>query len=79
MNHPTSLRKSVKSIGQSMTDLGTGISRSIEMLSVSIMQQHQPHPLNQNVFYQQQHGYPPQSHALQPMSNDGPFSQMMNL
>ena len=33
--------ESVKVIGQSMTDLGTGISRSIEMLSVAMMQQQQ--------------------------------------
>ena len=71
------LAESVKVIGQPMTDLGTGISRSIEMLSVAIMQQQQQqaNPLNQNVFYQQ-HGYP--SHLIQPVSNDHPYSQMMN-
>ena len=73
------LAESVKVIGQSMTDLGTGISRSIEMLSVAIMQQQQQqqqaNPLNQNVFYQQ-HEYP--SHPIQPVSNDHPCSQMMN-
>lgn len=62
--------ESVKVIGQSMTDLGTGISRSIEMLSGAIM--HQAHPNNQNVFYQQ-HGY--QQH----MPNNGTYSQFVNL
>ncbi len=71
--------ESVKAIGQSMTDLGTGISRSIEMLSSAMMMQqaHGAHPPNQNVFYQQ-HGYPSQSHAMQPMPNNGTYSPLMN-
>ena len=64
-----------------MTDLGTGIIRSIEILWVAIIQQRQQanSPMNQNVFYQHP-GYPSQSFMIQPlMSNDDPFSQMMNL
>ena len=50
-----------------MTDLGSGISRSIEMLSGAIMHQAQ----SQNVFYQQhQHGH-------QPMPNNGAYSQFV--
>ena len=69
--------ESVKAIGQSMTDLGAGISRSIELLSGAIMQQQQQqtNELNQNVFYQQ-HRYPSQSHAI---SNNGAYPQMLSV
>ena len=53
--------ESVKVIGQSITDLGAGTSRSIEMLSGAIMHQAHPLPVNQNLFYQQHQEYPLQN------------------
>lgn len=59
-----SFSDSIKEISNSMTDIGHGICRSIELLSHAMLQQTQnrnPPHVNQNLFYQNEmvnHHYP---------------------
>eukprot|EP00112_Aurelia_sp_Birch-Aquarium-sp1_P004609 Seg1522.13 transcript_id=Seg1522.13/GoldUCD/mRNA.D3Y31 product="hypothetical protein" protein_id=Seg1522.13/GoldUCD/D3Y31 len=46
-----SFAQSIKDVSKAMTDLGTGVCRSIEMLSRAMQQPSVP-PVNQNLFYQ---------------------------
>ena len=63
-----SFTESIQSISKSMTDLGSGISRSIEMLAQAMLIQNSQ-PINQNQFYQ----HPPQSYTQ--MLNNPIFPQ----
>ena len=64
-----SFSECIKDVSKSMSDLGAGVCRSIEMLSHALMQQTQP--VNQNMFYQ--------PHAFQPPQNmQGMYIQMLN-
>ena len=44
--------ESINTVSKSMTDLGNGISRSIELLAQAMIVQTQQQPSNQNQFYQ---------------------------
>ena len=66
-----SFTESIQSVSKSMSDLGNGISRSIEMLAQAMLMQTQQ-PINQNQFYQ--HIPPPQNVYMQMLNSFSPCS-----
>ena len=72
-----SFTESIQAVSRSMSDLGNGISRSIELLAQAMLMQ-TPHPVNQNEFYQNIPP-PPQNVYTQMLNNSfPPFSNNTN-
>ena len=55
----------MKDVSKAISDMGAGLSRSIEMLSQGLNHGYAPHPVNQNMFYQYPAHYMA-SHATNP-------------
>ena len=68
--------ESIKEISSSMTNIGNGICRSIEVLSQALVQQNQTHqPVNQNLFYQNEQRFHPAGGAHSQLLNESTHSQ----